>query len=282
MATRSRKGCIDCKQAKVKCDEVHPSCGTCARRGRQCRGYNPLQIISSSTSLGGVARHGTRHGSFVGHRPRRGSHSTATSEPPPKVDEVTEDQLYLSWPPVTDALARFSDVAIASTSEEDDSQEKLRSSLPTPTTAADYMSAMVLEASAKSQIVPKSPSLVPLSEILAADKPFIEVYFMRHPADLVMSDEFVSEMNAFALALLQQSPTAVCDSLSAIGENYIKDPGAIQVSNRKMRLVSRLRMINEDGSSLELVLALLLGLCGVEVKLLLLYTFDHALFDHCS
>lgn len=91
---------------------------------------------------------------------------------------------------------------------------------------------------------------------------------MRHPSEMVMSNDFfIHEMNGAVISLLQQNPTAVGDSLAAIGENYVKDTvDAAVASNRKMRLVSRLRLINEDGSSPELVLLLLLALSGVEVS----------------
>ncbi|KAJ5806401.1 fungal-specific transcription factor domain-containing protein [Penicillium pulvis] len=77
---------------------------------------------------------------------------------------------------------------------------------------------------------------------------------------------FVQEMNGAVISLLQQSPTAVGDSLAAIGESYVKDSMDLAlVLNRKMRLLRRLRLINEDGSNPELVMMLLLALCGVEL-----------------
>jgi hypothetical protein len=33
---RSRLGCLNCKKSKVKCDEVHPSCSRCIKRGTHC------------------------------------------------------------------------------------------------------------------------------------------------------------------------------------------------------------------------------------------------------
>jgi len=79
---------------------------------------------------------------------------------------------------------------------------------------------------------------------------------------------FVQEINGVVISLLQQSPTAVEDSLAAIGESYVKDSmGFASVLNRKMRLLRRLRLINEDGNSPELVSMLLLALCGLEMSL---------------
>ncbi|KAH6972150.1 hypothetical protein BKA56DRAFT_620719 [Ilyonectria sp. MPI-CAGE-AT-0026] len=34
--TKSRKGCHSCKTRKIKCDEQHPSCRNCIKRGIQC------------------------------------------------------------------------------------------------------------------------------------------------------------------------------------------------------------------------------------------------------
>ncbi|KAJ5904053.1 fungal-specific transcription factor domain-containing protein [Penicillium tannophilum] len=133
--------------------------------------------------------------------------------------------------------------------------------------AADYMESMILQASAEAPSVIRGPCLISLNEVLAADKAFIEVYFMRHPSEMIMDNEFfVREMNGAVISLLQQSPTAVGDSLAAIGESYVKDSMDLAlVLNRKIRLLRRLRLINEDGSNPELVLMLLLALCGVEL-----------------
>ncbi|KAH7304655.1 hypothetical protein BKA65DRAFT_602189 [Rhexocercosporidium sp. MPI-PUGE-AT-0058] len=37
---RSRGGCSNCRRRKRKCDETHPGCRACQRRGIQCTGYN--------------------------------------------------------------------------------------------------------------------------------------------------------------------------------------------------------------------------------------------------
>ncbi|RSM02540.1 hypothetical protein CDV31_010904 [Fusarium ambrosium] len=37
---KSRKGCLDCRRRRVKCDEEHPSCGACVRRNVHCE-YRP-------------------------------------------------------------------------------------------------------------------------------------------------------------------------------------------------------------------------------------------------
>ncbi|KAJ0415575.1 fungal-specific transcription factor domain-containing protein [Aspergillus carlsbadensis] len=221
MATRSRKGCIDCKQAKVKCDEVHPHCGTCARRRRVCSGY-ARSSNSNVSSRSGSGSLGVNRRASVASSTSMGSSQASVGD---------------TW--LGDAMS----------------------------SPGDYMRSIILEASAKTLTPVRGPDPIPLSEILAADKPLIEVYFMRHPSEMIIrNDFFISEMNGAAIALLQQSPTAVGDALAAIGENYIADSlDSALVSNRKTRLLSRLRLINEEESSPELVLMLLLALCGVEL-----------------
>ncbi|CAI7598889.1 unnamed protein product [Penicillium glandicola] len=243
MTTRSRKGCIDCKQAKVKCDEVHPSCGTCARRRRQCSGYGRLSS-ARERSMVSSRRSGASPGPVAAKRRASVASSASISS---------------SWTPTEDEGhpdERATDTWIVDTV-----------SSATSISAADYMRSMILEASTKVLSPLRGPALIPLSEILAAEKPLIEVYFMRHPSEMVMSNDFfIHEMNRATISLLQQSPTAVGEALAAIGENYVKD--AVEyalVSNRKMRLLSRLRLTNKDGNSPELVLMLLLALCGVEL-----------------
>lgn len=39
---RSRLGCVSCKRSKVKCDELHPSCTRCTKRGTKC--LYPLNV----------------------------------------------------------------------------------------------------------------------------------------------------------------------------------------------------------------------------------------------
>ncbi|KAE8384524.1 hypothetical protein BDV23DRAFT_166614 [Aspergillus alliaceus] len=54
--TRSRNGCIPCRQKKRKCDENRPSCGLCSRLGIYCSFRSPqLQFIELSFNLGRTA-----------------------------------------------------------------------------------------------------------------------------------------------------------------------------------------------------------------------------------
>lgn len=51
ITNRSRSGCINCRKAKKKCDEVHPICGLCARRGETCcwRKVKPKNLFDRSS-----------------------------------------------------------------------------------------------------------------------------------------------------------------------------------------------------------------------------------------
>ncbi|KAH8885472.1 hypothetical protein GQ53DRAFT_810163, partial [Thozetella sp. PMI_491] len=51
MPKRSRGGCRECKRARIKCDEAHPFCGTCARRDRHCPGYSPRCDTTNAASV---------------------------------------------------------------------------------------------------------------------------------------------------------------------------------------------------------------------------------------
>lgn len=40
--SKVRTGCITCKERRVKCDEVKPTCLRCAKAGQLCKGYTSL------------------------------------------------------------------------------------------------------------------------------------------------------------------------------------------------------------------------------------------------
>lgn len=46
---RSRLGCNNCKKSKVKCDEIHPSCTRCTKRGTVCS--YPIQFAFQKSSV---------------------------------------------------------------------------------------------------------------------------------------------------------------------------------------------------------------------------------------
>ncbi|KAK2612846.1 hypothetical protein QQS21_001126 [Conoideocrella luteorostrata] len=52
---KSRMGCQNCKSRRVKCDEKHPTCTTCMRRGEECVYANrrePTSFLEMSQELG--------------------------------------------------------------------------------------------------------------------------------------------------------------------------------------------------------------------------------------
>lgn len=239
MATRSRYGCIDCKKAKVKCDEVHPSCGTCKRRGRRCSGY---------------------------------THIVAKAQKAPEAASAQNEFNSLLNSDVAPALSP----GAGTTTNNTRTQEPSHSSEPFSASDSDTSSIAQFSPSARSSavIAPPPPllrtmAIIPSGAVQPTDEPFIEVYFRRHPADLVFSGEFIQEMNSNVLKVFQNSPQAVGDSLSAIGEAYLKDnslPVLAFVPNRKARILARLRDMDSSGVSLELLLTTILGLCAAEVN----------------
>ncbi|KAI8183083.1 hypothetical protein K4K51_000488 [Colletotrichum sp. SAR 10_75] len=173
---RSRNGCIDCRRAKVKCDEIRPSCGTCARRRHVCQGYKtpaPTHSRSSNASLplstdsSGVGSGGSGGKSAVGA-------AAASPKTPASEASVTET------------------IAVATTPAE-----------------AECRPTLVVES-------PRIFSLIPPGTVPLGDQPHFEVYFNRHPFELLIGQEFVCEMNANVLMMLQQDPVTVADAVSAL------------------------------------------------------------------
>ena len=52
---KSRRGCLSCKQRKVKCDEMGPPCGNCRARATECEYANPTSGLQGSSTSGGPA-----------------------------------------------------------------------------------------------------------------------------------------------------------------------------------------------------------------------------------
>ena len=210
---RSRGGCLDCRRAKVKCDEARPTCGTCARRGHVCQGYraNPtasakepqaaIQALLSSSSSSSASSH---------HLVPRDSNGHASHA----------------------------------------------SSLFSPST-----------------VLPVSPyqglSPFPKSMISDSDRPVIQLYFNRHPAEVVLEPQFVAEMNANVLLGFHQDAEAVVDVLYCIGHTYLDTPSGngfvVPALSRRARTLTRLRRMQNDGSQLEMMTLMILGLSAMEV-----------------
>ncbi|CAI6338437.1 unnamed protein product [Periconia digitata] len=52
---RSKSGCMTCRQRRVKCDEMHPTCGQCGKKNRDCR-WEPAHSRFRSQQLGSTNR----------------------------------------------------------------------------------------------------------------------------------------------------------------------------------------------------------------------------------
>lgn len=116
-------------------------------------------------------------------------------------------------------------------------------------------------------------STVPPSAIQSTDQGGVEIYFSRHPSELVISAEFINEMNANVLQVFHEDPEAVAETLSAIGHVYLGEGGLsiVPVLDRKQRILARLR----DRRDLEQMLVMLLGLCALEVFPSLFFVFSY-------
>ncbi|KAI1612546.1 fungal-specific transcription factor domain-containing protein [Exophiala viscosa] len=116
--------------------------------------------------------------------------------------------------------------------------------------------------------IPKSLPSIPVGTIPEADCSTINVYFRRHPVELVISSEFVDEMNAVVLMVLQDSPSAIGDALYGIGRVYMdQDSQSTKLPlalNRRARTLARLR-VKDPNRELEQMLVMMLALSGMEL-----------------
>lgn len=121
-------------------------------------------------------------------------------------------------------------------------------------------------------LTPRALGLIPPGLVSSSDRATVELYFTRHPYELNISPAFVDEMNAHVLAILQQSPQAIVDSLSAIGHSYLTTTSASRASSRlavlnyRARILATLRaMLDLSDYNLEVMVFMLLGLSAIEL-----------------
>lgn len=110
--------------------------------------------------------------------------------------------------------------------------------------------------------------LIPPGVIDPSDKATVEMYFTRHPWELNISSEFVHEMNANVLAVLQQNPQTIVDSLSAIGHSYMTESGSessLAVLNYRARILATLRSMEVSNHRLEEMVFYYLALSAIEL-----------------
>ncbi|KAK2030016.1 hypothetical protein LX32DRAFT_717503 [Colletotrichum zoysiae] len=223
---RSRNGCIDCRKAKVKCDEIRPSCGTCARRKLVCRGYKMQAAQHSRHSPLSLADIGGAGKASVAEGPAPGTLSK-----------------YLSIVPTTEAV-------------------KAGDASPTTPSRDESWSTLSLHT--------RTFSLLPPGIIPVADQPRIELYFNRHPFELLIGPEFVGEMNANVVMMMHQDPLVAADTISAIGYSYEvgnESSALLVVLNRRAKILANLRNMKPSSYYFEEALFMLLGLCAMEVSL---------------
>ncbi|KAK2041941.1 hypothetical protein LZ31DRAFT_624833 [Colletotrichum somersetense] len=222
-ARRSRNGCIDCRKAKVKCDEIRPSCGTCARRKLVCQGYKMQAAQHSRHSPLSLANIGGASKASVAEGPAPGTLSK-----------------FLSIIPTTKAV-------------------KAGNASPTTLSRDESWSTLSLHT--------RTFSLLPPGIIPVADQPRIELYFNRHPFELLIGPEFVGEMNANVVMMMHQDPLVAADTISAIGYSYEvgnESSALLVVLNRGAKILANLRNMKPSSYYFEEALLMLLGLCAME------------------
>ena len=249
---RSKHGCIDCKAAKVRCDEARPSCATCTRRKRVCRGY--------------------AHHANAKSLPRQEQHKSPSMSPA-KVRIKTSSDPLTPTSPISEFATEEDDTRQSPCSNISDktntSLRQIQEQLFDSSTSTDLTvrsSSRALDASLRA--IPKSIPSIPAGTIPEADCSTINVYFKRHPVELVISSEFVDEMNAVVLMVLQDSPSAIGDALYGIGRVYLdQDSQSTKLPlalNRRARTLARLR-VKDPNCELEQMLVMMLALSGMEV-----------------
>ncbi|RDW79856.1 hypothetical protein BP6252_04494 [Coleophoma cylindrospora] len=249
MNSRSRGGCVDCKRSKVKCDEARPSCGTCARRRLVCHGYANVK-----DKLKKAKRPSSPRPRSPTAQDRRTSsvladvEQNAASSPSPTSPGISTEPENTSHSQYGDAEHAESSQLVLSSNQ---------GSLTALSTLNDMFSLVPL----------KTVSRIPPGMIHPADEATVEVYFNRHPHELTIGPEFVDEMNANVLMVLQSNPRAISDCLFAVGRIYVADTGidSVPVLDRKARILANLRAMNESESDLEQIVVMLLGLCALEL-----------------
>lgn len=83
-----------------------------------------------------------------------------------------------------------------------------------------------------------------------------------------MGPEFVNEMNANVLMVLQHNPQAILDALAAIGHSYLTGSGSessLTALSYRARILATLRAMGHSRNDLEDMIFLLLGLCAMEL-----------------
>lgn len=251
---RSKRGCIDCKAAKVRCDELRPSCGTCARRRRPCQGYAPPSDTATYPK--------ERQQRFITYSPTNVGSKWRPSHSKQRSDAKTQ-----ASPPAEPTGDNYDQCIITSfrTESQPDAVQEEEFQFPASPGLTLYCEPI---AASSSSLIPRSIPVIPPGTIPEDDAETINVYFNRHPFEQVISLEFVGEMNASVLMILQDSPVAVGDALYSIGRVYLEEEGQGLLLplalERRAKALARLK-IKDPSRELEEMLLTSLALSAMEV-----------------
>lgn len=289
MNRRSRAGCVDCRKAKVKCDERKPVCGTCSRRGKDCRGYSTeslpmsLKWRTAATNI---------DGSLSKRRRRSFSSPLGTNQRLIELDQGNQRVDFQDVAKISSAVAshtqstilrawsldspRIDDVDEIQVYREFD--ESQRQSLQDPISfrkrSPDNYSHMLS--------LPWELSFFSNPNICPEKSRGVAIYFARHPAELVISSDpsFIQEMNSHVLAALQSNVEAISDSLCAIGSVYLHNEGlksSLELAlGSKIKTLARIRRGTDAvlrDLSIEQSMSMILGVVSMEVSLPVNSTF---------
>ncbi|KIX07452.1 uncharacterized protein Z518_02105 [Rhinocladiella mackenziei CBS 650.93] len=256
---RSKGGCIDCKIAKVRCDEIRPSCGTCARRQRRCRGYPPLANAGPHSK--------ERQQRFISYVPTNARRKRTLENSNARLDAQTPTSPAASIETIAEERDRSLSVSSAISVQRE--IEPASNQLEVPGLPVSTATGLTISCESIPSLPPISRSIptIPPGTIPADDAETISVYFNRHPFEQVISLEFVDEMNASVLVVLQDSPQAVGDALCSIGSVYLEEDS--QGSLLPLALVRRARTLatlkaKDPSRELEQMLLMSLALGAME------------------
>jgi len=257
----------------VKCDEEQPTCGTCKRRGYACQGY--AAPVPSAIKHNYTPKPATTSPSLTAV-----SKSQRSKVDPQTPALIPQQQWYerRQTPKTPDTrdqheTLREEDEPLSTpqnqVTEVDERDLEDSDVFPSDLEYTEQQITTIARARANSMQLPSCPPLYPTvpdlppDAIGRTDQPGVEIYFSRHPSELVISKEFVNEMNANVLQVFNQDPPAVAETLSAIGHIYLGEGGSsiVPVLDRKQRILARLR----DRRDLEQMMIMLLGLCALEL-----------------
>jgi hypothetical protein len=239
--------------------QVRPTCGTCYRRGYVCQGYanppfkDPSREGADHEVPCGPIRTRDRDGKKMGRRRpdireihpelREGHSSGSDSDAETTVSAMSGIEVENS-----PTLSASTPTIIVNASLRRLSTGSLKNVVGFPNMFPLYSNLPV----------------IPPGSVQSSDEPGIETYFDRHPAELVISADFVDEMNANILQVFQQDPATIAETLSAIGQVYLGEGGKsiVPILDRRARILTRMR----EKIELEQTLVMYLGLCALEVS----------------